>query len=117
MKITADTNVLVRLLMADDAAQNAIAVRTVEEADTVAIGVHSFCELAWVLHRHYGVPRPDIARAIRQLSEARNVVINRPPSKPGSRFWKPAATSRTGPSPMRGDGSGATPSSRSMRRR
>lgn len=83
MKITADTNVLVRLLMADDAAQNAVAVRTVEEAGTVAIGVHSFCELAWVLHRHYGVSRPDIARAIRQLSEARNVVINRPAVEAG----------------------------------
>lgn len=49
----------------------------------VAIGVHAFCELAWVLHRHDGVPRPDIARAIRQLEQARNVVINRPAAEAG----------------------------------
>ena len=49
----------------------------------VAIGVHAFWELAWVLHRHDGVPRPDIARAIRQLGQARNVVINRPAIEAG----------------------------------
>ncbi len=83
MKITADTNVLVRLLMADDEAQNALAIRAVEEASAVAVGIHSLCELAWVLHRHYGVPRGDVATAIRHLTEARNVVVNRPAVEAG----------------------------------
>ncbi|MDR0275749.1 MAG: hypothetical protein LBI48_10530 [Burkholderiaceae bacterium] len=46
MKITADANVLVRLLMADDQAQNRIAIQTVENASLVAISVHALCELA-----------------------------------------------------------------------
>lgn len=78
MRITADTNVLVRLLMADDADQNALAVRAFEGAEVVAIGVHSLCELVWVLQRAYAVPRAEIATAIRRLGETRNVVVNRP---------------------------------------
>ena len=83
MKITADTNVLVRLLMADDAGQNALAVRTFESADVVAIGVHSLCELVWVLQRAYAVPRADIGAAIRRLAETRHVVVNRPAVEAG----------------------------------
>src|SRR4051794_3918637 len=78
MKITADTNVLVRLVTADDEAQSDIALETMESASLVAISVHSLCELAWVLDRHYAVPRDEIAGAIRGLVEASNVVVNRP---------------------------------------
>lgn len=77
MRITADTNVLVRLIVADDAGQNATAVRTFENADVVGIGVHSLCELVWVLHRTYAVPRTEIVGVIRQLCETRNVVVDR----------------------------------------
>ena len=47
MKITVDTHVLVRLIMADDEAQNSIAVETVEKASLVVISVHSLCELTF----------------------------------------------------------------------
>jgi len=78
MKITADTNLLVRLLMADDPAQNRIAIETVENASLVAISVHALCELAWVLHGSYAVTRAEIAEGIRALIEAAHVVIDRP---------------------------------------
>jgi predicted nucleic-acid-binding protein len=78
MKITADTNVLVRLVMADDEAQNNVAVKAIETASLIAISIHSLCELAWVLDRNYAVTRAEIARAIRGLVEASNVVVNRP---------------------------------------
>ena len=77
MKITADTNVLVRLFMADDVAQSRVAVAAMESASLVAISVHALCELCWVLARHYGVARGDIAVAIRGLVDARNVSVNR----------------------------------------
>ncbi|MDR3428088.1 type II toxin-antitoxin system VapC family toxin [Silvimonas sp.] len=83
MKITADTNVLVRLVMADDETQNKIAVKAIERASLVAISTHSLCEFAWVLDRRYGVPRADIAGAIRGLIEARNVAVNRPAVEAG----------------------------------
>jgi predicted nucleic-acid-binding protein len=78
MKITADTNVLLRVVMADDEAQSTIAVEAMESADMVAISLQSLCELACVLARRYAVPRNDIAHAIRSLVDLHNVVVNRP---------------------------------------
>ena len=76
MKITADTNVLLRLVLADDEAQGLAAVEAMESASLVAISVH--CELAWVLERLYKKARSEIAAAIRGVIEAENVVVNRP---------------------------------------
>ena len=78
MKITADTNVLLLLVLADDEAQGLAAVEAMESASLVAISVHSLCELAWVLERLYKKARPEIAAAIRGVIEAENVVVNRP---------------------------------------
>ena len=83
MKIVADTNVLVRLIMADDEAQNEAAIDAMESASLVAISIHSLCELAWVLERHYRVARADVAGAILRLVETNNVVVNRPAARAG----------------------------------
>ncbi|MDZ5646504.1 type II toxin-antitoxin system VapC family toxin [Nitrospirillum sp. BR 11828] len=83
MRITADTNVLVRLIMADDETQNALATAAVENASLVAVSIHALCELVWVLDRHYGVARTDIATAIRALIDTSNVVVNRPGAEAG----------------------------------
>lgn len=85
MKITPDTHVLVRLVMADDEAQGNAAIEAMERADLVAISVHSLCELVRVLGRGYAVPRADISRAIRTLVEVRNVVVDRPAVDAGLR--------------------------------
>jgi len=77
MKITADTNVLLRLVLADDEAQGFAAVEAMESANPVAISVHSLCELAWVVERLYKKTRPEIAAAIRGVIDAQNVVVNR----------------------------------------
>jgi predicted nucleic-acid-binding protein len=77
MKITADTNVLLRLVLADDEAQGFAAVEAMESANHVAISGHSLCELAWVLERLYKKTRPEIAAAIRGVINAENVVVNR----------------------------------------
>jgi predicted nucleic-acid-binding protein len=78
VRITADTNVLVRAIVADDEMQSQAAIAVLETADLVAISLQSLCEFAWVLARHYQIPRADIAAAIRHLAETRNVVVNRP---------------------------------------
>lgn len=83
MKITADTDVLLRALVADDAKQSQIAVDVLDSADMVAISMQSLCELSWVLQRQYEVSRTDIASAIRQLLDTRNVVANRPAIEAG----------------------------------
>ena len=78
MKITADPNVLVRAIVADDEMQSQVAIAVLESADLVAISLQSLCEFAWVLARGYQIRRADIAEAIGRLVETRNVVVNRP---------------------------------------
>lgn len=78
MKITADTNVLLRLVVPDDEVQQKLAIETLKEADSVVISVHSLCELAWVMERSYRAARLDVAAAIRCFMNTRNVVVNRP---------------------------------------
>lgn len=83
MKITADTNVLLRALAPGDDAQQSLAIATLQAAELVAISIHSLCELAWVLERSYGAPRPEIAASIRRLMNTRNVTLNRPAVEAG----------------------------------
>ncbi|WP_404714084.1 type II toxin-antitoxin system VapC family toxin [Sphingomonas sp. MMS24-J13] len=83
MNVIADTNILVRLVMEDDAAQTDLAIRTMAEASSVAISPLVLCELAWVLGRGYAVPRHAIANAIRSIMETRGVLVDRPAAEAG----------------------------------
>lgn len=85
MKITADTNVLLRAVLDDDEAQQQVAIETLEGAEIVAISVQSLCEFVWVLDRGYKTPRADIAAAVRRLLDMRNAVANRPAVEAGLR--------------------------------
>lgn len=77
MKMTADTNLLVRVVVADDAVQSQLAVDALDRAVCVAIPLQALCELVWVLDRAYGVPRSRVAEAIRALLRPPNVVTHR----------------------------------------
>ncbi|MFT3802641.1 MAG: type II toxin-antitoxin system VapC family toxin [Burkholderiaceae bacterium] len=88
MKVTADTNVLVRTIVRDDEAQSARAVELLEQADMVAVSLQTLCELVWVLRGRYGVQRADIGVAIRALIDVGNVVVNRPAAEAGLAMLK-----------------------------
>lgn len=77
MKITVDTNILVRAATQDDPVQGALAQRLMQEADLVAIALPSLCEFCWVLLRLYKFPAPRVADALRVLIEAENVRLDR----------------------------------------
>jgi predicted nucleic-acid-binding protein len=83
MKITADTNVLLRVVVPGDEAQQKLAVETLKTADLVAISVHSLCQLAWVMERSYNSARTEIAASIRLFMKTHNVVLNRPAVEAG----------------------------------
>lgn len=83
MRITADTNVLLRVVVPGDEAQQEIAIETLKNAESVAISVHALCELAWVMERRYDLSRTAIAAAIRLFMDTRNVVLNRPTVEAG----------------------------------
>jgi predicted nucleic-acid-binding protein len=83
MKITADTNVLVRAITGDDARQSKLAQAQLTKADLVAVALPALCELVWVLSQGYKVPASDVAEAVRRLIDAANVVVNRPAAEAG----------------------------------
>lgn len=82
MKITADTNVLVRALTEDHAGQSKAAQSILGKAEIVALAIPTLCELVWVL-RGYKIGPGDIAVAIRHLLNAVNVAVNRPAVEAG----------------------------------
>lgn len=78
MRITPDTNVLVRALTRDDEQQAGIAEAALLRAETVALSLPTLCELVRVLSRGYRFPPKSIAMAIRILIGGAGVVIDGP---------------------------------------
>lgn len=76
MKITADTNILVRAITGDHAAQSRRARAELAAAEMVAVPVPVLCELAWVLARGCRIGMPEIAAVIRRLMAADNVALD-----------------------------------------
>lgn len=83
MKITADTNVLVRAIAGDDELQSMAAQDALANADAIVLTVPALCELVWVLSRGYKIPGPEIAQTIRSLLNAANIEVNRPAAEAG----------------------------------
>jgi len=79
VRITADTNVLVRALTNDDPPQAAVARRALAKAEKVVVTLPTLCELVWVLSQGYKIPTPAIADAIGRLIDSETVHVNRPP--------------------------------------
>jgi predicted nucleic-acid-binding protein len=83
MKITADTNVLVRAAVQDDAHQARQAAKVLQQAELVAVPVPVVCEFVWVLRRGYKKSVSDVSAAIRRLMKSANVVMDRPAIEAG----------------------------------
>jgi predicted nucleic-acid-binding protein len=77
VRITPDTNLLVRALTHDDRPQAVSAETELVGADVVALSLVSLCELAWVLRRSYRVSSGEIAEGIRRLAAGDNVAVDR----------------------------------------
>jgi predicted nucleic-acid-binding protein len=82
MKITADTNVLVRALTEDHIEQSKAAQSALSKADIIALTIPTLCELVWVL-RSYRIQASDIAGTLRGLLDGTNIVANRPAAEAG----------------------------------
>ena len=83
MKITADTNVLVRAINEDHEQQSRAAQTALKKAELVAIPLPALCELVWVLSQGYKIPFAEISEAIRRLINGANVVVNRSTAEAG----------------------------------
>jgi predicted nucleic-acid-binding protein len=78
--LSLDTNVVVRLLVDDDAEQRASAVRVWREAlasGGIFLPTVVLVEVAWVVRASYGFDRATIAQALRRLIDTEGVVVDR----------------------------------------
>lgn len=83
MKITVDTNVLVRAVVRDDERQARTAAKLLKEAELIAVSLPCLCEFVWVLRRVYNFAQQDISAALQALLNASNVAVNRPAADAG----------------------------------
>ncbi len=74
-----DTNVIVRYLVQDDPVQSTRATRLIERQLTERvpgyIGLVVLVEVCWVLKRLYGATRGELHETVRDLLDARQVVV------------------------------------------
>ena len=83
MRITADTNVLLRAAVRDDPHQARVAVDALTSAEIVAVPLPVLCEFVWVLLRRYGRDAAEIGASIRALADSANVRLDRPAVEAG----------------------------------
>ncbi|MDR2187235.1 MAG: type II toxin-antitoxin system VapC family toxin [Azonexus sp.] len=83
MKITADTNVLVRAVLQDEPQQAKVASKLLREATWIAVSLPCLCELVWVLRQGVKLSKEDVAATIRDLLNTGKVAMNRPAAEAG----------------------------------
>src|SRR5215469_4277298 len=83
MKITADTNVLIRAALQDEPHQARKGAQVLQEADLVAVPIPVLCEFVWVLRRGYKKSGSEVSDAIHKLMRSTHVVMNRPAVEAG----------------------------------
>lgn len=83
MNISVDTNVLARVILADDPAQTRLARDLLRSATTIAVPLPCLCELVWILRRGAKLATGDVAAALRALLSTGNVAMNRPAVEAG----------------------------------
>jgi predicted nucleic-acid-binding protein len=77
VRITTDTNILIRAAVQDEPYQARQAAKLLQDADLIAVPIPVLCEFVWVLRRGYKKSIAEIANAIRRLIKSQNVETNR----------------------------------------
>ena len=108
MKITADTNVLLRVVVHDDPEQADAARTLLQRATVVAIPIPVLCEFAWVLKRTYARGANDVAAAIEAVTEIDVVVTDLPAVEAGLSSLRAGGDFADGVSAHQGEALGGT---------
>ncbi len=85
VRITLDTNVLLRTVLQDDAEQAKAAEALLARATLLAIPIPVLCEFSWVLRRGYGQTASEVADTIQAICAIETVVTDSPAVKAGIR--------------------------------
>jgi predicted nucleic-acid-binding protein len=83
VRITADTNVLLRAAVGDDPGQARLAAAALRDAEVIAVTLPALCEFVWVLRRGYKLDTAAIITALRRLLDAAAVTADRPAAEAG----------------------------------
>src|SRR5439155_10289470 len=83
LRVTPDTNVLVRVAVNDDPQEAGQARQLLREAELVVLTLPALCEFVWVLTRAYRRQANDIVAAMRRLLLAPTVQVDRPAVEAG----------------------------------
>lgn len=86
MRVTADTNILVRAAIEDDPEQTQRAQDILRNAELVVLTLPALCEFVWVTRRVYRRPRRDISMSLRRLISGANVITDGPAVEAGLAF-------------------------------
>ena len=83
MSLTIDANVLVRIIVEDNA-EEALAARTlVADAQSVIVTLVALCETLWVLKSIYKLRQPERVSVVKELLRTRKIVLDRPAVEAG----------------------------------
>lgn len=88
VRVTVDTNVLIRAVVGDDERQARAATKLLTSAELVAVSAPCLCEFVWVLRRVYKFKRQDIQAALEALLDAGNIVVDRSAAEAGLAVFK-----------------------------
>ena len=88
MRITLDTNVLVRAVVQDDPSQAETASRVLRGAELIAVPTSCLCEFVWVLGRTYKLDRSFIASAMHRLLGSPTVRTNLAAAEAGLELYE-----------------------------
>src|SRR5262245_52258027 len=83
MRITADTNVLLRAILDDHPVQSPRAQAILLDAEVVAVSLPSLCEFVWVLRQGYRRTRVEVVSILRALLDIANLSVDRPAVEAG----------------------------------
>jgi predicted nucleic-acid-binding protein len=83
LKITVDTNLLLRVLTEDHPQQTEQAKAALSVADSVVAPTMTICETVWVLKSSHGLSAPEIAQIIRSVVGNPEITVDHAPVRAG----------------------------------
>ena len=83
MSLTIDANVLVRIIVEDNAEEARAARTLVADAQSVIVPLVALCETLWVLNSIYKLRRPERVSVVKELLRTRKIVLDRPAVEAG----------------------------------
>ena len=83
MSLTIDANVLVRIIVEDNAEEARAARTLVADAQSVIVTLVALCETLWVLKSIYKLRQPERVSVVKELLRTRKIVLDRPAVEAG----------------------------------